>query len=541
MRRADADKLGRKGIPTLILPNGVWPRVAPGGIPYWKKRFGHISYLLFVGSAHPPNATGFNDMLKPQLTMLAPDERIVVVGGVCSLLPEMEMFKAAPGLNETRVESVGSQDSGGLSSLIELSKGFILPITGGGGTNLKTAEALYSQRSVVATSLAFRGFERFCDFPNVYIADEPAEFKSRIVDVLRGNCMATEYNSEQIMELERLTWPHAVLPLNAFVSKLLEGSATEDVSNNRITFSGQNLAAALAGGWNQYEATNMFVWSSERIAILRFEGAWLRSGQFVVVLRFSVFNPQKAQIAVKIYSQRRRLTEVFVRSDDEQTLEFRIGDDDKLGTQTLEIYIEVGKIHSPAMYGGVDYRVLGVRLMEIEFERRLLDLAGKVQQGRTLVHQAPQGVRGCGPAISERGGNVGDKRLFNGAVSLTSFLPKLEMAKFHIDMVGDEQVSPARNLKVSNSEFRSVQVAGWAVNSKRKSVFSKVVLMFRGIQSYDVVDIQAYDRPDVAMVFKEPNLTACGVKFGVPSGMLPGRYRLIFVGYDHNGKMFKNQ
>jgi hypothetical protein len=54
----------------------------------------------------------------------------------------------------------------------------LLPIAYGGGTNLKTAEALVSGRPVVASIESFRGYEDYIKSPLVKIAETNLDFKT---------------------------------------------------------------------------------------------------------------------------------------------------------------------------------------------------------------------------------------------------------------------------------------------------------------------------------------------------------------------------
>jgi hypothetical protein len=58
---------------------------------------------------------------------------------------------------------------------IENSKGILLPIFSGSGTNLKTAEALLSHKYIVGTSKSFRGYENFRNEEGVKIIDDVNE------------------------------------------------------------------------------------------------------------------------------------------------------------------------------------------------------------------------------------------------------------------------------------------------------------------------------------------------------------------------------
>ena len=71
-----------------------------------------------------------------------------------------------------------------LSAVKQGCHGVFLPIRGGGGTNLKTAEALALGKWVVATSTALRGFEAFLGADGVVIADTSADFRRAMRQVL---------------------------------------------------------------------------------------------------------------------------------------------------------------------------------------------------------------------------------------------------------------------------------------------------------------------------------------------------------------------
>ena len=67
-----------------------------------------------------------------------------------------------------------------LEGLLDGAKTIVLPLTQGGGTNLKTAEALWSGKYVVATTVAMRGFESFIDANGVFVANDAPAFKQAL-------------------------------------------------------------------------------------------------------------------------------------------------------------------------------------------------------------------------------------------------------------------------------------------------------------------------------------------------------------------------
>jgi glycosyltransferase involved in cell wall biosynthesis len=71
-----------------------------------------------------------------------------------------------------------------LSRLINGCHVILLPIAYGGGTNLKTAEALTSGRPIVASQQAFRGFNKYTGEKLVSVVDRSLEFKIETINKL---------------------------------------------------------------------------------------------------------------------------------------------------------------------------------------------------------------------------------------------------------------------------------------------------------------------------------------------------------------------
>jgi glycosyltransferase involved in cell wall biosynthesis len=187
-----------------VAANGIWPREVPVGIDHWASRFAGLRTALFVGSGHPPNVRGFLQMTGPDFGFLSASERIVVVGGVADQIRNDPGFLRYRGADNARIELLGVQDGATLSALIELADVVMLPIVEGGGTNIKTAEALYSRKPVVATSFAFRGYEHFRHWQNVRLADKPEDFRDLLVQALRSE--PKELGSADAAQLDTLLW-----------------------------------------------------------------------------------------------------------------------------------------------------------------------------------------------------------------------------------------------------------------------------------------------------------------------------------------------
>lgn len=158
------------------------------------------NYFVFVGSAHFPNATGFAEIFSNSLAFLPPDVSIVVIGGVSDILDYDERYKRFKHLNDLRVIAMKDIDDSSLNSIILNCNAVLLPVTEGGGTNLKTAEALFSNRVIIGTDKSFIGYEDYKNTAGVYIANDPKGFISNMKSFMYSKAM---FDREG---LHKLTW-----------------------------------------------------------------------------------------------------------------------------------------------------------------------------------------------------------------------------------------------------------------------------------------------------------------------------------------------
>lgn len=182
----DAEALRGYGAPRVLhAPNGISPWQAdPERCAQWRARLPQRPWPIFIASAHPPNYTGFLDAIGDSLACIPEGSKLVIAGGVGPHL-ERELSKSRWGaLNLSRLQVLGVLDDADLAAVKSLAHAFLLPIGGGGGSNIKTAEALYSGRPVVCTRTALRGFEHFAGLPEVTVAGTPEQFQAGIRKVL---------------------------------------------------------------------------------------------------------------------------------------------------------------------------------------------------------------------------------------------------------------------------------------------------------------------------------------------------------------------
>jgi len=137
-------------------------------------------FALFIGSNYLPNISGFLRYVAPALPRLRPATRIVVAGSVCEALDSEVSQASLRGCREGRLVSLGFVDDLTLDALIANASALLLPIEYGGGSHLKTAEALLSGRPIIGTSTSFRGYTAYQELPHVILADTPERFESAI-------------------------------------------------------------------------------------------------------------------------------------------------------------------------------------------------------------------------------------------------------------------------------------------------------------------------------------------------------------------------
>ena len=203
--------------PILMAPNGVEDRsmLSPNNASALAliKAKEAQSFALYCASAHPPNIEGFFEMFGGGFGSLSPDQSLILAGSASYSIAQDERVHRSAKLAE-RVVVGGTVTDECLATLLNLANCIILPIMSGGGTNLKTAEALFSKKYVVSTSLAMRGFEEFIGTHGVAIADDPASFKRAIRECM--NSPPLQLSHEEIRQREKLTWDSCLSGVSNF-------------------------------------------------------------------------------------------------------------------------------------------------------------------------------------------------------------------------------------------------------------------------------------------------------------------------------------
>jgi hypothetical protein len=213
----DLETLRDMGARQLVLaPNGTSAPRASSAALRWHKanlaRWGIWRSIVFVSSAHQPNWQGFLDVVGTRLGFLPPGVCVLICGSVGDLIgPRVSPSDVENVTFWLRSKKLGAMEEDHLAAVILAADLIILPINQGGGSNLKTAEALVSGRRVVATPFAFRGYEEYRATPGVHLTDTPGEFRSAMVRSLDEPPVQRSF--QQIEMLRRLYWDARLAPL----------------------------------------------------------------------------------------------------------------------------------------------------------------------------------------------------------------------------------------------------------------------------------------------------------------------------------------
>jgi hypothetical protein len=140
--------------------------------------------------------------------------QIWVLGGIRTGILEATDFD--PDANRA-VQLTGPLAAEDIEAALLLSSGILLPIWQGSGSNLKTAQALLTDRSTFASEFAFRGFENYLDEAGVFTGSDPK-------DIVRAALSADPNGSHKRSDrVSALIWHEILKELPEFVAKHTTG------------------------------------------------------------------------------------------------------------------------------------------------------------------------------------------------------------------------------------------------------------------------------------------------------------------------------
>lgn len=209
----------------ILTANGIaaW-NADPAALASWEKRLPRRPFPLFVGSAHPPNISGFFETLGDSLGFLPPDTRLCILGSVGSHIESHPRLLRWGPLNRSRIQVLGMVDEAALAAIKTLAHVIVLPITEGGGSNIKTAEALYSGKHVLGTPVSFRGFDAYLDLPGVHVAEPGRAFTQKLQELLQQPL--PEIGQRDLEKRQTLLWTHTLAPMTEALARHLSNGCT---------------------------------------------------------------------------------------------------------------------------------------------------------------------------------------------------------------------------------------------------------------------------------------------------------------------------
>lgn len=169
-------------------------------------------YALFCASAHPPNIHGFYEYLSGHSACFAGDTSMVIVGSVGDAIKGDKRYDASITFKH-KLLFTGKVSHSVLPAIVSSAHINILPISQGGGSNLKTAEALLADSYIVATPTALRGYEFAADYDHVFVSDSPRDFKAMVNEAFQRPPCRLDIELRNTIK-QRVHWEHVLTKLD---------------------------------------------------------------------------------------------------------------------------------------------------------------------------------------------------------------------------------------------------------------------------------------------------------------------------------------
>lgn len=208
------------GVESVLLPNGsgLSGLVADQRSKYRELFSGKHRYFGFAGSSYLPNQEGLAVLATPSLAFLPPDVRIAIAGSLGPALDHHRRFLRQWSVNIHRINRLGFLDDPDYAQFCLHLPCTIVPIFHGGGSNLKTADALVTGSPVIASRESMVGYEDILDIDprNLTVVDTPGEFRAAMTENLQARPV-----SPIVTERSRaLSWSSRLAPVAAALDDL---------------------------------------------------------------------------------------------------------------------------------------------------------------------------------------------------------------------------------------------------------------------------------------------------------------------------------
>ena len=147
-----------------------------------------IRIFGFAASSYLPNQAGLAAIADPSLAFLPPTARIALAGSLSDAVSNHPSIARHWAVNGHRLERLGFLSPADFVQFSLHVPCTIVPIFHGGGSNLKTADALASGTAVIATTNSLVGYESVVaeEPTNVTVVNGAHEFRCAMLDALRS-------------------------------------------------------------------------------------------------------------------------------------------------------------------------------------------------------------------------------------------------------------------------------------------------------------------------------------------------------------------
>jgi glycosyltransferase involved in cell wall biosynthesis len=166
-------------------------------------------YVLFIGSAHGPNNDAANFLRElAESFALSGGEVSIVVAGTCH----------AP-LQEPTFRALGRVSDAVKDALYVLGAAVVAPLVSGTGTSLKTIEAMAMGKTVIGTSMAFRGLG-VTHGKNAIVEDDLQSYEWLLPDLLEDADRLTDIGREARRLAEQFDYRRTYRPYMEYLDSL---------------------------------------------------------------------------------------------------------------------------------------------------------------------------------------------------------------------------------------------------------------------------------------------------------------------------------
>lgn len=218
---SDREHFRREGIDGAVVPNvcdvfSIVPASTlskgPSQGPSVQELLGIAGrdYCLFVGSDHRPNNTAAR-FIRETLAPKVPDVVFVVAGG------------CHPSGRERNFVACGPVGEGELSQLYRDALAVIIPLEGGGGTSLKTFEALSHGVPVISTRVGVRGLS-VSEGHDVLVCGSTSEMAPLVSDLRRDRELRAQLATNGRRFAERWDFRRSFMPYADIIERFVEPS-----------------------------------------------------------------------------------------------------------------------------------------------------------------------------------------------------------------------------------------------------------------------------------------------------------------------------